>query len=208
MNTQQIFVSFEKISETVNQEVFREYQTDDDEFYDVPGKQHYKLLSYLSTFFKDSDLIDIGTHKGSSALALSYEPSNFVHTFDIVDKVAGLNTPKKKFSNKPNIVRHYRNLWENLSLNKDFLFSSPMIFVDIDPHEGRDELIFYYFMLLNRYPGILIFDDIHYFEGMRKFWAQVDDKYKTDLTKYGHFSGTGVVIFNPEIRFILESSIE
>jgi len=200
MSSQQCLQINLNLIQTVDQSVFKEYQTDDDEFYGEPGKQHYKLLSYLSTLYKNSNIIDIGTHKGSSALALSFEKSNTVHTYDIINKIQGIEFQRKLFSEKDNIVRHYENLWDNLNNHRKFLLSCPLIFVDIDPHEGKDELIFYYYMMSINYPGILIFDDVHYFEGMRKFWSQVDNKHKYDLTKYGHFSGTGVVIFNDSIK--------
>ena len=50
----------------------------DTEFYGSIGKEHYKLLSYLSTLFNNSIIIDIGTHRGSSALALSYNSTNII----------------------------------------------------------------------------------------------------------------------------------
>lgn len=193
-----------QLLQTINQDIFREYETDDFEFYEQPGKQHYRLLSLLSTFFSGVNIIDIGTHKGSSALALSYQQTNTIHTYDIINKTEGSVFKRKSFSQRDNIVRHYENLWDDFAKHRDFLLSCPLIFLDIDPHEGRDELVFYYFMLANNYQGILIFDDIHYFEGMRKFWSQVDNKYKLDLTKYGHFSGTGVVIFNKDIKFLID----
>lgn len=194
----------EQLLQKVSLEVFHQYQTDDFEFYEPYGKQHYRLLAYLSTLFKNSNIIDIGTHKGSSALALSYEDSNTIHTYDIINKIEGQKFNRKLFSERDNVIRHYENLWDNLNSHKEFLLSCPLIFVDIDPHEGRDELIFYYFMLASGYQGVLIFDDIHYFEGMRRFWSQVDNRYKVDLTKYGHFSGTGAVIFNDKTKIIVE----
>ena len=43
----------------------------DDEFYSVPGKEHYKLLSYFSTLFNNSTIINIVTHPGHSAVRTS-----------------------------------------------------------------------------------------------------------------------------------------
>ena len=140
-NKMVIVFNQEKIT-NFNIEVFREYQTDDNEFYNVAGREHYRLLAYLSTFFSYKNIIDIGTHKGSSALALSYNELSGVFTYDIINKIAHFQTPKKIFSERKNIVRRYENLWDNLEEHKDFLLSSPLIFVDIDPHEGKDELIF------------------------------------------------------------------
>ena len=62
-----------------------------DEFFEKPGRQHYKLLSYFSTLYNNSNIIDIGTHRGSSATALSYNQTNTIYSFDIVNKI---NNPK------------------------------------------------------------------------------------------------------------------
>jgi len=47
-------------------------------FFSEPGKEHYKLLSYLSTLFNNSNILDIGTHLGHSSLALSYNKTNTI----------------------------------------------------------------------------------------------------------------------------------
>ena len=44
-------------------------------YYDIT-KEHYHLLAYLSNMVNNSTIIDTGTHRGSSALALSYNQSN------------------------------------------------------------------------------------------------------------------------------------
>jgi predicted O-methyltransferase YrrM len=77
------------------------------EFYSHPGKEHYKLLSYFSTLFNNSNIIDIGTHLGHSALALSYNKSNTIYSFDIVDKV------------RPNI-KNIDRPWSWIAFNNDF----------------------------------------------------------------------------------------
>lgn len=61
---------------------------DRSEFTNKQGIEHYKLLAYFSTQFNGVNIIDIGTHRGSSALALSYNINNTVHSFDILDKVS------------------------------------------------------------------------------------------------------------------------
>ena len=59
-----------------------------DDFYKTPGDQHYRLLSYLSSLFNNVNIIEIGTHVGESAIALSYNENNNVYTFDIIDKIS------------------------------------------------------------------------------------------------------------------------
>jgi predicted O-methyltransferase YrrM len=187
---------------TIDLSGFNSYYTDPNEFYSQPGKEHYKLLAYLSTLYNNAIIFDVGTHMGSSSLALSYNPNNTIHTFDIVDKLATYGGPLKKFSEAPNIVRHYDNLFDP-NIQKQYetlLLSSPLLFIDVDPHDGDMEIAIYDYLKSINYPGVIVFDDIHYFQGMRKFWDHVDDQYKYDITGIGHWSGTGMVIFNPDIH--------
>ena len=54
-------------------------------FLDSQFKEHYRLLAYLSTLFNDQILFDVGTLKGYSALALSYNRANKIVSYDIED---------------------------------------------------------------------------------------------------------------------------
>lgn len=157
------------------------------------GKEHYRLLSWMSLQFNHSTLIDIGTHHGASAAALSSNLSNTVHSFDITDK--GLRTKKS------NCVYHQLDLWDDKIREewKIVILSSPLIFLHIDPHEGTMEYEFYTWLCLNNYKGILILDDIWYFEGMRNnLWYKISTN-KIDATTLGHWSGTGIVDFSNNI---------
>ena len=49
------------------------------------NRPHYSvLLSHLSTYFNDSIIVDLGTRDGDSAVALAYNNSNRVYTYDKV----------------------------------------------------------------------------------------------------------------------------
>ena len=161
------------------------------EFHGLPGKEHYRLLAYLASLVHDAVILDIGTHRGSSALALSANPTNTVHSFDVVDKVT--NNPLKQLLN---IEFHQVNLfdpearipWEELILKSAF------ILVDIDPHAGQLELEFYHYLKRIGYTGFVVYDDIWYFKEMRDhFWYKIPEKNRYDLTHLGHWSGTGIV---------------
>lgn len=182
----------------INYDLYKTLLGDHHEFYSSPGKEHYKLLSYFSTLFNNSNIIDIGTHEGHSALALSYNNSNKIHTFDIVDKGA---LPVK---NVANIHFSTDNLFDKANFNKwrDVIVSSPFIFLDVDPPNGIMELEFITWLKEIDYKGFIICDDIWYFKEMRdNFWYKIEDKYKYDLTDIGHWSGTGIITFNPDIQF-------
>lgn len=163
-----------------------------------PGKEHYRLLSYLSTQFENANILDIGTARGHSALALAFNKTNTVHSFDITNHL--LNPLVQSL---PNVRYYLENLWEDATIAKyiDLIKSSPLIFMDVDPHEGRMELAFYQFLKNIGYQGILICDDIHHFEGMRRFWAQIPMEEKYDISRYGHWSGTGLVRFSTNTMF-------
>jgi Bacterial protein of unknown function (HtrL_YibB) len=169
------------------------------EFFDVCGKQHYRLLSYLSTLVNDAVIIDIGTHRGQSALALSYNARNTVHTFDIEDRVS--NTSIRGVNN---INFHMDNLFDDDGREKwrDTILKSSFIFLDVDPHNGTMEMDLYEFLKDIGYTGFVICDDIWHFKEMRDiFWYKIPHTQRFDMTEVGHNSGTGIFTFNNEITF-------
>jgi hypothetical protein len=170
-----------------------------EELYGVPGKQHYRLLSYFSTLFNDSIIIDIGTHFGHSALSLSYNKTNTIHSFDVIDKINNSQIKSQK-----NINFHFDNLFEKKGQEKwkDIILKSAFIFLDVDPHNGTMEIDFYNFLKEINYQGFVICDDIWHFKDMRdNFWYKIPYEYRYDLSEFGHFSGTGIFTFNSTITF-------
>jgi hypothetical protein len=164
------------------------------DFFDIPGKQHYRLLSYLSTLYNDSIIVDIGSHYGESALALSFNNSNKIYSFDIINKVS---LPKKSISNINFILGDLFDDEVFLSEWKEIILNSKFIFLDVDPHNGHMEMKFYNFLKENNYNGFLVCDDIWYFKEMRdNFWYKINDELKYDLSNLGHWSGTGIINFN------------
>jgi predicted O-methyltransferase YrrM len=172
---------------------------DKNEFFGKPGKEHYRLLCYLSTLFNHSNIIDLGTHLGNSALALSYNKSNTIYSFDIVDKV---RTNTRNIDNIQFILYDLFNV-ETRNKYKDLILSCPFIFLDVDPNNGKMEYDFISYLQEINYQGFVVCDDIWYFKEMRdNFWYKINDKYRYDLTDLGHWSGTGIITFNESITFI------
>jgi hypothetical protein len=155
------------------------------------GQEHYRLLQTLSQEVNGKEIFDIGTWMGASALALSFNPTNTVHSFDLAHSFS--------LPQRTNITYHLANIVTDTPEReqwKDRILASPLIFLDIDPHEGKDEYIFYEWLRDNNFKGMLVCDDIHHFEGMRtNFWSRIPAQFKTDLTAKGHWSGTGLVKF-------------
>lgn len=169
------------------------------EFYGKPGYQHYRLLAYLSTLCNHTTILDVGTQYGDSAFALSYNTTNVVHSLDIQNMEKGAGTLRRD-----NIRYHYDNLfgagpeadaarerWTPLIL------SSPLIFLDVDPHNGTMEWEFFQFLCRIGYRGVMVCDDILHFEAMRtEFWDRIQEVAKYDFTRAGHWSGCGVLDFS------------
>jgi hypothetical protein len=168
------------------------------EFYGVCGKEHYRLLAYLSTLFNNSSIIEIGTHQGKSAMALSYNSTNIIHTFDITKKYIPV------IDTISNIHYHYDNLFDRETFISwaPTILECPFIFVDVDPHNGEMEIELFKLLEEIGYNGFVVWDNIWNFKEMRNnFWYKVPDSIRYDLTLVGHWSGTGVTTFNPNIKF-------
>jgi hypothetical protein len=167
-------------------------------FTDVAGKEHYRLLAYLSeTMFAYSGkpYIDIGTYLGFSALALSKHPSSTVITYDIIDCIPDMGPTMKSVSRIDHRITDCLN-------EMDTLLNSDLMSLDVDPHDGVQETEMFNALKNAGYKGLLVLDDIHINKGMKNFWNSID-LLKYDVSKYGHFTGTGLVVFDPS-RFNIE----
>jgi predicted O-methyltransferase YrrM len=155
------------------------------------GREHYKLLAYLSTLYDNEILIDLGTYRGLSALALSYNKKNKVVTFDI-EKCTGNNNNQLKPDNCYNIIFMLDNILEFPNRYMDLLKKAKIICLDVDPHDGIKEPDFLKIIIESGFKGIIVCDDINLNNNMKNWWNSVTlEKY--DISKYGHWSGTGLI---------------
>ena len=171
-------INLDKLGTLVNEVEFRNY------FLDSPGKEHYKLLAYISQQYDNSLLLDIGSYKGCSALALSYNKSNIIKSFDIVNSV-----------NLAEIPDTIEFLLGDITDDQyvDMILSSPFIMLDT-AHDGSFERKLHSHLQNINWKGLLLLDDIYLNNEMKEYWQSItEDKY--DVSKYGHWSGTGLVYF-------------
>ncbi len=167
------------------------------------GIHHYKLLGYLSLQFDNSIIIELGTHSGTSSLALSLNSLNEIHTYDVKD----LYNVKKQ---PDNIIRRIGNIFE---LKEEFiLLKSSFIFLDT-LHSGIFERKIFNYLKDNNYAGILVMDDIFWSKEMICLWQDIDIQ-KYDLTFIGHgdeldkrgpagnIPGTGIVDFSGKVKIV------
>ena len=171
-------ISLNKFSKHVANSQHRTY------FLDVDFREHYRLIAHLSTHFSNATIFDIGTNLGYSALALSYNDSNRVISYDIVECKA-LNHAEELV----NIEYCIGDV-----LRDERLYSAPLIMLDTF-HDGIFENKFYAFLKKNKYQGLLFLDDIHLNQSMEDFWNSITEN-KEDVTDVGHWSGSGLVDFS------------
>ena len=175
--------------------------------------EHYHaILDHLSTYFNDSIIIDMGTHTGNRAAALSYNKSNKVYTFDITPTEEAAELFKEdQYKNIIYIIGNCiennwygqplgpfsTNLSEPLKSEREIFLSSKLIFLDIDPHDGVQEPQVLDFLITNDWKVIMVCDDIgHQHPPMHDWWQSIELPTYTIRNKYAAFKGTGVVCFD------------
>jgi len=166
-------------SQTINSLEYQSY------FMSKSGQEHYRLLSYISQNYNSINILDIGTLKGCSALALSINNSNKVFSFNIENHLDLSETPTNIEFIIDNIINGNYD---------DLILNSPIILLDTF-HDGTFEQKFLDYLILINYKGNLILDDIYLNSNMKSFWENINLP-KNDITHIGHLTGTGLVIFN------------
>ena len=174
------------------------------DYYDLKsGEQEYRLYSYLSTFFDNIIILDIGTLDGRSAIALSHNENNKILSYDIHNHI---NNNDHKIYSKKNILFNIKNILEDL--NEEFIKNVKIVMIDIDHYETIETIIINRLKELD-FKGLIILDDItrhpdqHINVCMNKLWNNIP-YIKYDFTNYGHWSGTGIIVMNDDITFTFE----
>ena len=149
------------------------------------GQSEYRLYAWLSTQFDKSIILDVGTRTGGSALALSYNENNKVISYDLQEQGASVNIKKENIEFK---IMDFRDD----DLNLDHV---SIIMIDVDPHDGIQEVEMMEYLYDKGWKGLLLLDDIG------PNWPEVEEMWegitydKLDVTEVGHMIGTGLVNF-------------
>ena len=167
-----------------------------------PGVGHYALLGYLSSRYRHTVIVDVGTRWGDSARALAAEPSNFVFSFDVMnaaERIAKANSMtisdlesqlgNIQFFQSTNILKSKRG--------EAILKVAQVILLDTAHQPDHNHFEYDFITLLDKieYKGLLICDDIHLNDQMERWWNSILHK-RVDVTEVGHSSGTGIVDFS------------
>jgi hypothetical protein len=171
---------------------YSDWKTDFAQYFNKDaGTEHYKLLAYLSLEIQSPKIIEIGTFVGNGTNALSYNEAKSVESYDIFSSFptdAAILTVEAK-SNVKCFVKDCVGELHNIVKDTDLLF------IDID-HTGYTERIMMDELKKIGYKGLVLLDDTKLNEGMINFWNSITEE-KLDISDYGHWSGTGIVNFDP-----------
>jgi len=144
------------------------------------GKEHYRLLSYISELTDGSYILDVGTYQGYSAIALSHNQNNKVVSYDVSKQHKQENIQNIDFRiGEATEFENYKN--------------TTVILLDTY-HDGIYEAKFIVHLREIKWAGILIMDDINEFPKLREIFDELPE-IKCDITHVGHWSGTGIVLF-------------
>ena len=193
--------------------------------YEQPaGHNHYQLFAHLAKTMAaacggaELHICDVGTNFGDSARAwVTGSPEAHVATFDLDDSPAKIAEVQRKMGGPASAhtaagvreyygprVRFYRgNLVENKTLFRTCANSTLML-LDTAHYPETDPFELGFVQALHEagYRGLVLMDDTRMGRQMKGFWAwvvafaQKHGYLAHDLTRVGHFSGTGLLDFS------------
>ncbi len=161
-----------------------------------PG-EHYRLLAALVKLLQPKRIIEIGTFRGLSALALKkFLPADGkIITFDIVpwDSLPETCLRPEDFDDG-RLRQQIGDLSDAavFELHRGLIQETELLFVD-GPKDGVFErkLLQQLETIQFQKPLLLVFDDIRFWN-MLAIWQEIA-RPKLDLTSFGHWSGTGLI---------------
>ena len=182
-----------------------ERRPNDAERLDRLAGQHYRILAGLAQAWGARKVVEVGTYRGTSALALLEAPTvERLITYDIV----AWNQFERSWFQDDDFGNRLEQRLVDLSEPAVFaaeaadLASADLIFVDASK-DGVFEPTFLptLFALEPTGPQLIVLDDIRVLT-MVRLWQEITLD-KLDLTSFGHWSGTGIVVrggFPPHLR--------
>lgn len=151
------------------------------------GKEHYRLLRWLSESQTGIVISEVGTYMGLSTVCLAWNKLNPVISYDVDYSVL-------KWRQRPDNVACIKMPNEPHTFSKSII-QSDVIFIDTS-HFGIMEKEVFTYLTGNDWKGILIYDDIYLNDGMKSAWEFIKSQVAvTDATDIGHIYGTGIIEF-------------
>jgi len=148
---------------------------------------------------KPQIIIEIGTYQGLSALSMKkfLKRKAKIYTFDLIKWNNIENTCLLEEDFKDNrLIKLISDLsnYDELKKHEDLLTNADLIFIDAEKDGIMEQNFINNFSKLKfKSNPLFIFDDIRLWN-MISIWHNIKMP-KLDLTSFGHFSGTGLVLW-------------
>ena len=154
-------------------------------------EDQYRFYVWLSKQINNSLIIDLGTRKGTSAVAFANNRTNQVWTYDI-----RTYDFQGAWEDRDNL--HYV-VADVLSLPPSTYDDAAILHLDL-LHDGETERQWLDKVDQSNFSGLLIMDDVNYgkFPGLMQLWNSLKRRKLLLPPGISHFSGTGLVPFNDE----------
>ena len=161
-----------------------------------PG-EHYRLLAALVKLLQPKRVVEVGTFRGLSALALKrFLPADgSIVTFDVVPWNSWSDTCLRPEDFEDDRLRQKGGDLSDpavFELHRGLIQETELLFVD-GPKDGIFErkLLQQLETVDFHKPLLVVMDDIRFWN-MLAIWQEIA-RPKLDLTSFGHWSGTGLV---------------
>ncbi|MDP2829678.1 MAG: hypothetical protein Q8O37_13865 [Sulfuricellaceae bacterium] len=165
-----------------------------------PG-EHYKLLAALVKRMRPNLVVEIGTFLGVSSLVMKkYIPRDGrVVTFDVIPWQSFEDTCFQQSDfDDPGLVQVLGDLAQPnvFEAHRELMASADIIFLDGPKNRSFERAFLQQLMNVNFYKAsLLVIDDIRLWN-MLDLWREIELP-KLDVTSFGHYSGTGLVLLAP-----------
>jgi hypothetical protein len=185
INSVNIIIDKNKIKNTNTEKIYKTVEYFYSGWNMTPGKSEYLLYSYLSDYFENTIILDIGTGGGGSSKAFGLNLKNKIISFDL--------SQRTEIPPSDNIEYRHGEFIEDQTIDYSKV---SIIMIDVDPHDGLKEPIMLDYLKKINWSGLLLLDDIKCdrFLELEKYWNTLNEE-KYDLTDIGHDSGTGLINF-------------
>jgi predicted O-methyltransferase YrrM len=162
---------------------------------EFPG-EHYRLLAGFVASLKPMIIIEIGTERGMSCLAMktALQSGAHIHTFDLRPWSTTENPVLVEYDFDSALTQHLDDLTDKVNQQRHrALFEiADLIFMDAGKDGVMEKIFLSYFdTILFKKKPILLIDDIHNWN-MLSIWRGIQ-RPKMDISSFGHFTGTGIV---------------
>ncbi len=162
------------------------------------NKKHGRLMYRLANYFQPGNILELGTSLGLSTAYMALgSPKSKIITIEGCPNIAALaeeNFKKLKTKNIDLISGSFEN---ELSKVLDSLQKLDFAFIDGNHQQGPTIKYFEQCLSKTVNDSIMIFDDIHWSEGMEKAWEHI--KQHPEVTLSIDIFFMGIVFFKKEL---------